>query len=103
MSAYTITADQLASIAASRLQHLDRGDEAAADALDWVLTAEPGETLYLALADNGEGYASTDRADVEHAAGVRTTSFATVIADQFRECYEEGCTVFEIARPKKEA
>lgn len=41
MTTYTITADQLASISASRLQHLDRGDEAAADALDWVLTAEP--------------------------------------------------------------
>jgi hypothetical protein len=41
MPTYTITADQLASVAASRLQHLDNGDEAAADALGWVLTAEP--------------------------------------------------------------
>lgn len=41
MPTYTITADQLASIKASRLQHLDNGDEAAADALGWVLTAEP--------------------------------------------------------------
>jgi hypothetical protein len=41
MHTYTITADQLASVAASRLQHLDHGDEAAADALGWVLTAEP--------------------------------------------------------------
>lgn len=41
MTTYTITADQLASIKASLLQHLDNGDEAAADALGWVLTAEP--------------------------------------------------------------
>lgn len=43
---YTITADQLASIKASRLQHLDNGDEAAADALDWAVTAEPIEALF---------------------------------------------------------
>lgn len=97
-----MTPTQLESIRAARLQLLDMGDAKTAATLDWALKAEPSETLYLALADNGEGYASTDRADVEHAAGVRTTSFATVIADQFRECNEEGCLVFEIARPKKE-
>lgn len=41
MNHYTITSEQLATIKASRLQHLDHGDEAAAKALDWVLTAEP--------------------------------------------------------------
>lgn len=40
MPTYTITADQLASIKASHLQHLDNGDVAAADALGWVLAAE---------------------------------------------------------------
>lgn len=49
MTTYTITADQLASIKASRLQHLDRGDVAAADALGWVLTAEPSEAAPDAL------------------------------------------------------
>lgn len=41
---YTITADQLASVRAARLQLLDsphENDHAAAKALDWVLTAEP--------------------------------------------------------------
>lgn len=50
---YTITADQLASISASRLQHLDNGDEAAADALGWVLTAEPTVPLTDAQIEAG--------------------------------------------------
>lgn len=49
MPTYTITADQLASIKASRLQHLDNGDEAAAKALGWVLTAEPNQSVPDAL------------------------------------------------------
>jgi len=36
-----MTNDQLESIRTARLQLLDHGDEAAAKALDWVLTAEP--------------------------------------------------------------
>ena len=36
-----MTPTQLESIRAARLQLLDHGDEAAAKALDWVLTAEP--------------------------------------------------------------
>ena len=41
-----MTHDQLESIRAARLQLLDHGDEAAAKALDWVLAAEPVESLF---------------------------------------------------------
>jgi len=36
-----MTLSQLESIRAARLQHLDHGDEAAAKALEWAVTAEP--------------------------------------------------------------
>ena len=47
MTTYTITEEQLATARAARLQLLDRGDEKAAAALDWVLTKEPTESLIV--------------------------------------------------------
>jgi len=60
-----VTLSQLESIRAARLQLLDHGDEAAAKALEWAVTAEPDEwRKYAKDAESAQACIERHRAEL---------------------------------------